>query len=96
MYHIVQNVGDGKHRKIWQMDCGFFKILLLMFYKSVKLIPSDPVNLTRGLFVHGYWYYFRPVRSLSSTSTQILPDLDCSLSEKFPAKAIELANAEVE
>jgi len=40
--------------------------------------------------------YFKPVRSSSSFTTQTLPDLDGPLNEKVPAKAIELANAEVE
>ena len=43
----------------------------------------------------GILKYFRPVRSSSSLTTPILPDLDGPLSERVPAKAIELANAEV-
>ena len=39
--------------------------------------------------------YFRPVRLSSSLTTPILPDPDGLLSERVPAKAIELANAEV-
>ena len=39
--------------------------------------------------------YFKPVRSSSSSITQTLPDPDGPLSERVPAKAIELANAEV-
>ena len=34
---------------------------------------------------------FRPVRLSSSSATQTLPDSDGQLSEKVPAKAIELA-----
>jgi len=40
--------------------------------------------------------YFRPVRSSSSLTTQTLPDPAGPLSEKVPAKAIKLANTEVE
>ena len=43
----------------------------------------------------GILKYFRPVGSSSSLTTQTLPDLDGPLSERVPAKAIELANAEV-
>ena len=39
--------------------------------------------------------YFRPVGSSSSLTTQTLPDQEGPLSERFLAKAIELANAEV-
>ena len=39
--------------------------------------------------------YFRPVGSLSSSTIPTLPDPDGPLSERVPAKAIELANAEV-
>ena len=39
--------------------------------------------------------YFRPVGSSSSLTTPTLPDPDGPLSERVPAKAIELANAEV-
>ena len=44
----------------------------------------------------GILKYFRPVGSSSSLTTQTLPDPDGLLSERVPAKAIELANAEVE
>jgi len=40
--------------------------------------------------------YFKPVESSSSFTTQTLPDPDGPLNEKVPAKAIDLANAEVE
>ena len=58
----------------------------------------------QSLFKHGCGYvvpvfslkYFRPVGSLSSSSTtQTLPDPEGLLSERVPAKAIELANAKV-
>ena len=39
--------------------------------------------------------YFRPVGLSSSSTTPTLPDPDGLLSERVPAKAIELANAEV-
>ena len=39
--------------------------------------------------------YFRSVGSSSSLTTQTLPDQEGPLSEKFPAKAIKLPNAEV-
>ena len=42
----------------------------------------------------GILKYFRPVESSSST-TPTLPDPDGLLSERVPAKAIELANAKV-
>ena len=43
----------------------------------------------------GILKYFRPVRSSSSLTTPALPDPNGLLSERVPAKAIELANAEV-
>ena len=43
----------------------------------------------------GILKYFRPVGSSPSSTTATLPDPDGPLSERVPAKAIELANAEV-
>ena len=43
----------------------------------------------------GILKYFRPVRSSSSLTTPTLPDPDGPLSERVPAKAIELANTVV-
>ena len=43
----------------------------------------------------GILKYFRPVRSSLSSTTPTLPDTDGPLSERVPAKAIEMANAEV-
>ena len=43
----------------------------------------------------GEYRYLRPVGLSSSSTTLILPDPDGALSEMVPAKAIELANAEV-
>ena len=43
----------------------------------------------------GILKYCRPVGSSSSLTTPTLPDPDGPLSERVPAKAIELANAEV-
>ena len=43
----------------------------------------------------GILKYFRPVQSSSSSTTSTLPDPDGPLSERVPAEAIELANAEV-
>ena len=70
---------------------------LPLFYKSVKLISHDPVNLMQDLFnmavgrIHtGILKYFRPVGSSSSLTTQTLPDPDSLLSEMVPAKAIKL------
>ena len=40
----------------------------------------------------GILKYFRPVGSSSSSTTPTLPDPDGPLSERVPAKAIELAN----
>ena len=43
----------------------------------------------------GILKYFSPVGSSSSLTTPTLPDPDGPLSERVPAKAIKLANAEV-
>ena len=43
----------------------------------------------------GILKYFRPVGSSSSSTTPTLPDPNGPLSERVPAKAIEMANAEV-
>ena len=43
----------------------------------------------------GILKYFRPIRSSSPSTTPTLPDPDGPLSERVPAKAIQLANAKV-
>ena len=43
----------------------------------------------------GILKYFKPVGSSSSSTTQTLPDPDGPLSERVPAKAIELVSTEV-
>ena len=65
-------------------------------FKSINLISHDPVDLTHGMAgSSGILKYFNLTPVASSTSPT-LPDPDGPLSEKVPAKAIELANAELE
>ena len=73
---------------------GSPSVSLPMFYKSVKLISHDPVDLMQVLFKHGSRYssscilkYFRLVGSSTSLTTQTPPDPDDPLSERVPAKA---------
>ena len=83
-YRIAQNVGGGKHWRIWRIELRFAKIFPSSVFKSVNLISHDPVDLMHGSFEHGCG--LTPV--VSSTSPA-LPDPDGPLSEKVPAIAIK-------
>ena len=63
-----------------------------MFYRSIKLISHDPVDLRKARSnmaagSTGILKYSKPVGSSSFSTTQTFPDLDGLLSEKVPAKA---------
>ena len=94
-YRIAQNVGGGKH---WRIGVRFAKIFPVNVFMSVNLISHDPVDWkTCGSnMATGILKYLKPVTLLSSSNSLTLPDLNGPSSEKVPAKAIELANAEVE
>ena len=59
---------------------------LLTFYKSTHMIQLISHFVHLNMAPGSILKYFRPVGSLSFPTTQTLPDLDGSLSEKVPAQ----------
>ena len=98
-YHIVRNVGGGKHWRIWWIDFWFAKLFLanVLLIRKINLTWSGWYNAKFAVWIWpaGILKYFRPVGSSLSSTTPTLPDPNGPLSERVPAKVIELTNAEV-
>ena len=105
-YHIAWNVGNEKYWRIWQIDLWFAKLFRANVLQICKIDLIWSSSFNAG-FIQT-WLRVVPVfQSIldqmgsrhpglaTQTSTQTLLDPDSLLSERVPAKAIKLANAEV-